>query len=188
MVHSGTTDDEIIKGCLAGKRHFQTLLYQKYARSLFAVCLRYSRNTAEAEDLLQDVFLKVFSSLKDYRGEGPLEAWLTRIVINLALSRYRKEKQYITTEMVELPDTAEEDPTDEFLTFFSKDNCQHILRLIQELPSGYRQVFNLYVFEAYSHRDIANLLGITESTSRTQLHKAKIMLKGKIKKLIKPNK
>ncbi|MDK2910712.1 MAG: hypothetical protein PWR20_2280 [Bacteroidales bacterium] len=188
MVQPGYTDDEVIKGCLAGKRHFQTMLYQKYARSLFAVCLRYSNNTNEAEDLLQEAFVKIFTSLKNYRGEGPLGAWLNRIVINTALSRFRKEKQSITVEMDEIPDIADEDSPDDLFTQLSKNHCQQILQFIQELPTGYRQVFNLYIFEGYNHKEIAQLLGITESTSRTQLHKAKLLLKERILRLMKPHK
>ncbi len=188
MVHHGNTDDELIKGCLAGKRYFQTLLYQKYARSLFAVCLRYSRNTSEAEDLLQESFIKIYTSLKNYRGEGPLGAWLTRIVINTALTRYRKEKQMITIELEEIPETAEEEPNEDFLSYLSKEHCNKILQFIQELPQGYRQVFNLYLFEGYNHKEIAQMLGISESTSRTQLHKAKLYLKDKIFMLFKPDK
>lgn len=187
MVHSGNkTEDEIIRGCKAGKRQYQTLLYQKYARSLFAVCLRYAKNTTEAEDLLQESFIKIFSSIKDYRGDGPLEAWLNRIIINTALTRFRKNQPMVSHDMEELSDAFDEDPEDDIFKLVTKEHCNQILRFIQELPDGYRQVFNLYVFEGMSHRDISNLLGINEITSRTQLRKARLLLRDKILRLFKP--
>ncbi|MGC8864339.1 MAG: RNA polymerase sigma factor [Bacteroidales bacterium] len=186
MVHSGNpTEEEIIRGCVAGRRKFQTLLYQKYARSLFAVCLRYSKDTAEAEDLLQESFIKIFSSIKDYRGDGPLKAWLTRIIINTALTRFRKNQPLVSHNMDEVPESSNDDSDDSIFTQVTPEHCSQIIGFIQELPDGYRQVFNLYIFEGMSHKDISNLLGITEITSRTQLRKARLWLREKILKLLR---
>ncbi len=186
MVLTKYTDKEIIEGCIVGKRYFQNLLYEKYKRSLFSVCLRYAVNKQEAEDILQESFCKIFSRLGDYKAHGSFEGWLKRIVVNYTLSYLKQNKKdplhFNNAEVVEnIADDEEENDNDLFKNI-SPQHCQTILKFIQELPVGYRTVFNLYAFEGYSHQQIAQTLQISENTSKSQLSKARRHLKNRIHK------
>lgn len=184
MVLAKHTDEEIIKGCKAGKRYFQNQLYEKYKRSLFSVCLRYAVNMQEAEDILQESFCKIFTHIGDYKGQGSFEGWLKRIVINSTLSYLKQNKKdplrYNNIEKIEHVAEEEVEDEDDIFSNLSPQQCQTILKFIQELPVGYRTVFNLYVFEGYSHQQIAQILQISENTSKSQLSKARRHLKNKI--------
>jgi RNA polymerase sigma factor (sigma-70 family) len=176
-------ETHILEGCIAGKRKFQYLLYQKFAPAMLAVCYRYSQDRMEAEDILQEGFLKVFQKITTYRQEGSLEGWIKRIMINHALNRFRKNRQ---TPFLE--DIAEINET-EILNENEPANpvepipAETLLALIQSLPQGYRLVFNLYVVEDFSHKEIAETLNISENTSKTQLLKARRLLRQKIEDL-----
>lgn len=139
---------------------------------MFRLCLRYARDWPEAEDLLQDAFVKVFNDLPDFRFEGPLGGWVRRVVLNTALMHVRKQQRLFPTEEIEsLADRAVNPDIGARL------DAEALTRLVQQLPPGYRAVFNLYVIDGYSHREIADMLGIDEGTSKSQLFKAKKALR-----------
>ncbi len=152
----------------------------RYSGKMLAVCLRYTRHRMEAEDILQDAFIKVFDNISRFEFKGSFEGWIRRIVINTALKNYGKksfkQEQIGLENQPELPLEPE---------IYSNLEEEELLRLINQLPDGYRVVFNLYAVEGYSHKEIADLLGIQESTSRSQLVKARKMLQGMIVKLQK---
>lgn len=168
-------EKKILDGCKAGKRYFQGLLYQQYSRSLFAVCLRYSGNHASAEDLLQDSFVKIFKSIGDFRAEGSLEGWMKRIVVNTALTEFRKKSiNLVYTGFDAVTDVADEDTSDTSIELrVAPEHAKKLMTFIQNLPAGYKHVFNLYVFEDYTHKEIADALGISINTSKSQLAKAR---------------
>lgn len=169
---------QIVAGCCRGERAAQQLLYEAYRGPLYRMCLRYAKDTQEAEDFLHDGFIKVFQDIKQYRGEGALGAWVRRVVLNTLLQQLRKRVKVLGQEF--LPDERAEDVHD-FDELLQPINTQQILALIQELPKGYGLVFNLYYLEEKSHQEIAKLLGISSGSSKSQLFKAKRMLRQKIK-------
>jgi RNA polymerase sigma factor (sigma-70 family) len=176
------TEVKLIEGCLAGKRKAQSELYSRFAPLLYGICLRYASDRFEAQDMLQEGFIKVFSSLSSYESKGSFEGWMKRIIINNALNHIRnntKQQLFLDySEAQNIPDNIVE--VDESSPPPDK---QTMLRLIQELPEGYRMVFNLYVFEDYTHKEIAEVAGISENTSKTQLMRARNLLQKKISEL-----
>jgi len=166
--------DELIKGCIKQKRPAQEELYHLYKKTLFVLCLKYCSNEMEAEDNLHDAFIEIFTNIKNYKGKGSFEGWMKRITINKAISRYKQ-----TYFLAPIKDEYIEDTTvnDSEIDLSLND----MLSLIQELPHQYRLVFSLYELDDYSHREIASLLSITESTSKSNLHRAKLILKQNIK-------
>jgi RNA polymerase sigma-70 factor (ECF subfamily) len=174
-------DEEIIlKGCREGKRVAQKQLYEKYVSSMLAICLRYSKSRDEAEDLIQEGFLKIFQNINTYRKHGSLEGWIKRIMINHALNQYKKNRKIPFAEDVDAINENEILSRDEEVENIEPVPAETLLAMIQSLPEGYRMVFNLYVFEKYSHRDIAEAMNFSENTSKTQLMKARRQLQGKI--------
>lgn len=173
-------DETILEGCIAGKRDAQYELYKKYASSMLAICFRYARNRDEAEDFLQEGFLKIFQKLRSFRREGSFEGWMKRIMINNALNEIKKNRRTPFHEDIELINETQildgDDPTGPLKPI----PADTLLEMIQTLPEGYRLVFTLYVMEDYSHREIANELNISENTSKTQLLKARRVLKTKL--------
>jgi RNA polymerase sigma factor (sigma-70 family) len=167
------TDDHIIQGCRRGDRKAQQALYEKYKSMLFNVCLRYASGWHEAEDLLQEGLIQVFSNLYQYRPTGPFGAWLRKVMVNTALQHLRKKKRMFET--VEIEEVAEDFEADENL--FARYREEALIQMLQRLPEGYRAVFNLYVMEDFSHKEIGEMLGITESASRSQLTRAKALLR-----------
>ncbi len=176
-------DEAIIEGCIACKRSSQNLLYKKYGSTMFGVCMRYARSRVEAEDILQEGFLKVFDNIASFRGEGSFEGWIKRIMINHSLNHRRKNirSPYLENieEINELDITQEGEEEKEFVTI----PTDTMLEMIRKMPEGYKTVFNLYVFEDFSHKEIAGMLGITESTSKTQLLKARRNLRNQLELL-----
>ena len=167
------TESQLLSGCLKGKPDYQRELFDRFSAKLFAICRRYAKNYDDAKDILQDAFIKIFNHLKDFRQQGSLEGWMRKTVIHTALNHYRNfsfrnEKAGIENRT----NTIETDPD-----VIANLNEQDIVNAISSLPDGYRVVFNLYVVEGYSHKEIADILGIDESTSRSQLHKARNSLK-----------
>ncbi|MFP4470297.1 MAG: RNA polymerase sigma factor [Bacteroidota bacterium] len=177
-------DLKIIEGCKKGKRHAQNKLYDKYAPVLLAICMRYARNRDEAEDILQEGFIKVFSNIGSYRGEGSFEGWLKRIMVNTAITHNKQQlKHHYHTDIDQIEEThsAADAGRDEGDTVrLAKDK---LMNLIQNLPEGYRTVFNMYVFEQYTHREIAEIMEISENTSKSQLSKARRLLASRIKEI-----
>ncbi len=173
-------DDSIIEGCVAGKRSAQSALYRKFASVMLAVCLRYAQNRDEAEDILQEAFLKIFQNIGTYRKEGSFEGWMKRIMINHALNYYRKNRKLPFHEDIETINETEIVDNDEQPATHAPVSAEKLVALIQLLPPGYRMVFNMYVFEEYSHKEISEALNISENTSKTQLLKARRMLRKKL--------
>ncbi len=169
-------DTDIIKGCQLKDPIYERLLVEKYAAILLTVSRRYARSRMEAEDILQDAFIKVFKNIKKYEeGRGSLEGWMRKIVIRTALRDYLDK--YPISENIEI---IEGTPYTVNASIIEKLEEEYLLSIIAQLPEGYRQVFNLYVIDGYSHKEIAKMLNITEGTSRSQLTRAKGMLKKKL--------
>ncbi len=169
------TEKELIEGCIREDKSCQKALFLQYAGKMLTVCRRYARHQAEAEDMLQDAFIKIFANLKQFNYQGSFEGWIRRIVVNNALKNIKKssfKKEQIGVE------TLPENSTEPLI--FSQLNEEVLLNLIKELPDGYRFVFNLYAIEGFSHQEIADKLGIEASTSRSQLVKARKLLQNKI--------
>lgn len=182
-VHSLTppsqlTEAEIIDGCLAGSRLMQKHLYDRFAGRMMAVCLRYAQTTFEAEDVLQEGFVTVFTNLSKFRRECPLEFWIRRIMINAALRQHRRNSGLVAMSEGEYP----EDLAGEEFTL-SNYAFEELLTLVQELAPRYRMVFNLFAIEGYGHKEIGELLGISEGTSKSQYSRARVILKSKVERL-----
>lgn len=169
-------EQELIDGCRRGDRSFQRALYDRFSRKMLVVCLRYSKSSAEAEDILQEAFVKVFQGIKDFRQESKLETWITRIMVNTALNAQRK-KLYLFP-MVDVEDT---NLTTEEVSITGM-NVQDLLEMIQSLPQGCQVVFNMFAIEGYSHKEIADMLGISEGTSKSQYARARSLLQNKLMK------
>lgn len=173
------SESDLIAGCISGDRKMQHELYQRYAPKMFGVCLRYTGKTEEAEDVLQEGFIKVFRKIASFRGEGSFEGWVRRIFVNTAIEHFRR-KNYLQ------PITEKEEGTIEgnYLSVLDSLAEKDIIRLVQLLSPGYRTVFNMYVVEGYTHKQIAEMLGISEGTSKSQLSRAKIILQDMVRKHI----
>jgi RNA polymerase sigma-70 factor (ECF subfamily) len=173
---SDSGEVELIKGCLAGDRRYQELLYVKFCRKMLGICNRYTGSKEEAEDLLQDAFIKVFNQLERFRFEGSLEGWIRRIVINTIIDHFRKKSVMVVLTDYE---TYTESPAD--LDFVSNADFQELLNAIRELSPGYRTVFNMFAVEGYSHKEISEALGISTGTSKSQYSAARRILQKKLK-------
>ena len=165
--------DQLIRDCQKNDVRAQEQLYKLFASKLFSVCLKYSRNQADAEDNLQDGFLLIFNKIGQYQFKGSFEGWAKRVMVNNVLQKYRTET---VLELVSenVADDTELDLDDDSITM------DYLVRIIQELPDRYRMVFNLYVMDGYSHKEIAEMLGITDGTSKSNLARARMILKEKI--------
>ena len=162
--------NQLIENCKIDDTKAQGELYKLFSSKLFAICLKYSRNYAEAEDNLQDAFLTIFKKIEQYKNKGSFEGWLKRITINTALQRYRNEKVFdiINESIIEDVELEVDDNT---------VSIDYLLKIIQELPDRYRLVFNLYVLDGYSHKEIAIMLNINVGTSKSNLARARHILK-----------
>lgn len=165
---------QLIHKCINNETKAQSELYQLYSSKLFSICLKYSRNYAEAEDNLQDAFVTIFNKISQYKHKGSFEGWLKRITVNTALQRYRNQGVFeiIDESKIEVVEVTIDDDFDISIDF--------LLQIIQELPDRYRLVFNLYVMDGYSHKDIADMLKITTGTSKSNLARARMILIEKI--------
>ena len=169
------TEAEIIKGCIQKNVRCQRLLFDAYAGRLMTVCLRYAGDIPEAEDMLQDSFIRIFEAIHQYRFEGSFEGWLRKVVVNICLKTLQKRKiKFADISMLEATTDAAQQQAIGNLTE------DELIKLISGLPDGYRIVFNLYVIEGYSHDEIAQMLNIEAATSRSQLSKARKMLQKQI--------
>jgi len=178
-------DSQLIIACKKQDRNAQKVLYERYAPSMMTVCLRYSREEETARDLLHDGFIRAFTQIGSFKGKGSFEGWLRRIFVNLALENYRKEKQKnrFLEEYSLLNNEDQVEPDDDPLDIGGISR-EEVMALIRDLPPGYRTVFNLFIFEEMSHREIAELLGINEAASRSQFFRAKSMLQKKISAIL----
>lgn len=169
------TERELIKGCLDGERRCQETLYSRYARRMYAVCLRYARHELEAQDLMQEGFIRVFEKLPDFRQEGSFEGWIRRIMVHTSINQYRRKA--FQQERFGLERMPEGEVAPDAVGRLGEEE---LMAMVASLPDGYRMVFNLYAIEGYDHAEIADLLGCGESTSRSQLAKARRLLQLKI--------
>ncbi len=170
--------DDLLEGCKAGDRKVQELLYKQTVAKMLAICMRYAKDRMEAEDTLQVGYVKVFKHVATYRGDGSFEGWIRRIMVNTAIESYRKNLRSLTVVPIE---DAYEQPSIGF--DFDRLGMQDLMKVIQKLADGYRIVFNMYVIEGYSHKEIASALEISEGASKSQLSKARAILKEEIIKM-----
>ena len=170
------SEAEIISGCVKGDKKAQKALYDKYSAKMLGVCVRYFKNIDEAEDALQEGFIRIFNNIDKFRNDGSFDGWIRRIIVNTALNHYKSNlKHYYAIDYNEIEETIE----DTKLSFDSL-SVEFLLKVIQTLPDGYRLVFNLYEIEGYNHREIGEMLGISINTSKSQLMKAKKYLQNKL--------
>ncbi len=167
----------IINGCLAGNRKDQELLYRRHAARLYAVCLQYSGNDEEARDILQEGFIKIFENLVNYKYEGSFEGWMRRIVVNTALEKFRlKHNLYRVDDIDMIPEQDADPDNDDYSGLEAVD----LLDIIRELPTKYRMVFNLFAIEGYSHKEISQMINISEGTSKSNLSRARVILQRRV--------
>jgi RNA polymerase sigma factor (sigma-70 family) len=168
------SDEEIIKSCLSGETRSQKLLFDKYSRKMMGICLRYAAGREEAEDMLQEGWIKIFKNLGSFRFEGSAEGWIKRVIVNTCLDYIRKTKRMFNQVEIEVagemlhPEIGIHSPD----TLTEKD----LLKMIHQLSPGYRTVFNLFAIEGYSHKEIGEMLSISESTSKSQYSRARVQL------------
>ena len=171
------TEEELIQGCIRDEATCQKEVFNRYASRMLGVCHRYARTNADAEDILQDAFIKIFDKMHQFKFEGSFEGWIRRIVVNTALKKYslrRYEKEVVGYEIKDRDESSMEPSA------YAHLNQKEILDLINNLPDGYRLIFNLYVMEGFPHEEIAVMLGIQPGTSRSQLVKARTLLQKQI--------
>jgi RNA polymerase sigma factor (sigma-70 family) len=167
------TEESLIKKCASGNSLAQKTFYEKFAGKMMGICLRYTKDYEEAQDVMQDAFIKIFGKLADYEKKGSLEGWVRRIVVNTALDSYRKNKKHQKNVDVDSVDYLLEDKT----FIIEELNADDLLAVIKTIPAGYQMVFNLFAIEGYSHKEIAEQLNITESTSKSQYSRARKLLR-----------
>ncbi len=177
----------LIKGCIKGERRCQQKVFEKFYGKMMSVCLRYSKGMDDAQDILQDGFIKVFKNIRRYKGDGSFEGWMRRIIVNTAIDHYRKKKNAAVIADSEYVDIINEetdiDDSDDFEMIAECKN-EEILKAVQQLSPAYKAVFNLYVVEGYSHKEIAEMLGIAVGSSKSNLAKAKMKLKKILKGVV----
>jgi RNA polymerase sigma-70 factor (ECF subfamily) len=167
----------IINGCLNGDRRDQELLYRRHAPKLYAVCLQYSGNDEEARDILQEGFIKIFENLIHYKHEGSFEGWMRRIIVNTALERFRsRHNLYRVDDIDQIPEPDAEPDNEDYSGLEAID----LMKIIRELPPKYRMVFNLFAIEGYSHKEISQMVNISEGTSKSNLARARIILQRRV--------
>lgn len=166
---------------LKGDSKSNEMLYRYFAPRMYGICLRFAGNEMEADDILQEGFIKILTKIKNFRNEGSLEGWIRRTIINTAINYYRKNQRnsrFSDIEGMEVPESNVEN-------IFDKFSKEELLQLIQELPNGYRTVFNLNVIEGYTHREIGEMLNISDNTSKSQLTRAKNILQKRVLAMVK---
>mgnify|MGYP001181691845 CR=1 FL=1 len=165
------SDKVLIKGCKKGKKRAQEGLYAKYSKSMFAIALRYAKVTQEAEDILQESFVKIFQNIRKFRGDSSLPFWIKRIVVNTALNHQRSKLfLYPMVDVVNIEDRLLSEDV------FSQYSHQELIKMIMKLPDGCRVIFNMYAIEGYKHHEIAERLKISEGTSKSQYSRARKLL------------
>ncbi|RDK88565.1 RNA polymerase sigma factor [Marinirhabdus gelatinilytica] len=167
--------DELIQKCKQQDVKAQGSLFQQYSGVLFSICLRYSPNYTEAEDNLQDAFITIFEKIGQFKDKGSFEGWMKRITVNTVLQKYRKQKVFNIKEEANI-----EQPDDDDVVIESEVPLDYLLQIIQELPDRYRLVFSMYVLDGYAHKEIAEMLGISDGTSKSNLARARGILKKKV--------
>jgi len=163
----------LVKGCIQGNRKVQEQLYRTYASKMYPICLSYANRREEGMDILQEGFIKVFRQIKKFQFQGSLEGWIRRIIVHTAIDHFRKYKNERDSKMAELVDVVDEGGHSAIENMALEDLMKYLYRL----PEGARMIFNLYAVEGYNHREIAEMLDITEGTSKSQYSRAKSLLK-----------
>ena len=171
-INGMTSDEALIKGCVSNDRACQHALYARYSRKMMMICHRYTRRTEDAEDVLQEGFIRVFNHINSFKGDSKLETWMTRIFINAALN-HQRQKLYLFP-MVDIEESTITQSEEANLADFHVDE---LLEMIRSLPDGCRIVFNLFAIEGYPHKEIASMLKISEGTSKSQFNRAKMLLR-----------
>lgn len=166
------SESDLIQGCINGDRKMQELLYHRFSPKMYTVCLRYSGDQEDARDLLQEGFIKIFKNLSKYRGDGSFEGWIRRIFVNTAIEHFRKK-----VHLQSVSETQERTVEDKAWNVLDSLAEKDIMKMINELSPGYKIIFNMHVIEGYSHKEIADILGINEGTSKSQLARAKTVLR-----------
>lgn len=174
------SDQELVKGCVEGKPQFQKALFDRYAPVMYPVCIRYVGREV-AQDVLQDGFITVFDKLGTYKGEGSLEGWIRRIMVNTALMELRKNSATKNADDIDEVPVAELGYQSHGV--LDEISAKELMKVIEKMPEGFRSIFNLFVLDGYSHAEIAQMLGITELSSRSQLSRARAWLQTRLKKL-----
>ena len=169
-------DQHVIEACLRGDRAAQRALYERFRSDMFRVCLRYAANREDAEDYLQEGFITVFRDLQQFRGDGPLGGWIRMVMVRASLQQLRKKKMTFV-DLDGIPAVHENGHSS---SIASQLDAERLTNLIQHMPPGYRTVFNLYVVDGYGHEEIADMLGISTSTSKTQLFKARHWMQARV--------
>jgi RNA polymerase sigma factor (sigma-70 family) len=177
LKHKPSTD-ELISDCKTGSRKAQELLYKQFATKMLGVCMRYAVDKMEAEDMLQNGFVRVFQKMNDYRGDGSFEGWVRRIMVHSSIEYYRKHHKMM---QVEMDDNTPEQSVN--AAAVASLDAKDLMGMIQKLSPGYRMVFNLYAIEGYSHKEIGDIMGISEGASKSQLSRARTILKDQIIKM-----
>ena len=173
-------ENQLVKKVLQGKASAQETFYQMFAPKMYAVCLRFAKDHDEANDILQEGFIKVFTNLKSYRGEGSLEGWIRRTIVNTAINFYKKNLKFRNAADIETVLIFERSTDANAVELMS---AKELMEHVTQLPEGYRTVFNLNVIEGYTHKEIADLLNISENTSKSQLSRARAYLQKRIEKI-----
>ena len=174
------TNEQLLEKCLQNDRKAQNMLYKKYSARLFGTCLRYAKNYTDAEDILQESFIKIFKYLKDFRNEGHLEGWMRKVIVTTAINFYKRKNllnKDVDPEYVNTPSAA----TPDAISLISNEE---LLAVVQDLPEGYRMVFNLNTIEGYSHKEISEIMNISVNTSKSQLSRARNALQHKLLHLL----
>lgn len=169
---------ELVTECRKGNPTYQRALYQQYYRKMYGVCLRYANDPDDAQDVLQEGFIRVFKKLDSFRGTGSLEGWIRRIMVHTSIEYYRRKSRYF---MVDIEGAAHE--LDTQMDALAQMSREEILQQIQALPPGYRTVFNLYIIEGFTHQEIGEMLDISEGTSKSQLSRAKLILRDRLSRM-----
>lgn len=180
-------ESELIEGCKQKQHKAFKMLYKQYGPTLLAICYRYCKSRSEAEDVLQEGFIKIFKKIDSYKGKGSFEGWIKRIIVNTAINHFRSNlKHYYLYDLDD--DKIFIDEADDIFEFKIEIDKGFLIKCIQELPQGYKLVFNMYAIDGLAHSEIAKLLGISINTSKSQLFKARRQLKGKIQAHLDLNK
>jgi len=190
-----SSEQKLIRECKKYKRRAQEKIYKKHSPVFRAICIRYARNYSDADDILHDSFIKIFTKINQYKEKGSFEGWMKRIIVNTALSYYNDKIKSKETELIpnQSPDkdNEENEEQEESVKTYVLDGVlteEEIVKTVNKLPDGYRIVFNLFIFEKYSHKEIAKKLNIKVSSSKSQLTRARKLLKNKLEELVKRKK
>jgi RNA polymerase sigma-70 factor (ECF subfamily) len=171
---------DILEACKKGDIRSQRIFYDRFKSRIFPMCLRYSNSREDAEDVLQEGFIKVFRDLYQYKGNGSLEGWVRKVILNVALDHLKKQKRTIQTN--DLSDKEYRLRGEDLVFEFEEENASHLIKLMQKMPPGFRTVLNLYVLEGYTHPQISEVLGISIGTSKSQLNRAKKFMRSLVEK------